>query len=162
MTKKTQGTDLYLIDPDTGTLIAPGCITSIEGIDTGVDNIETTCLQDLARRYEAGLATPGVATFGIYTDPDDTSHVRLHEIKTSGATCQWAIGWSDDPGTPPTIDTPSVGAPTFVLPNTRSWLTFEGHMTAFPFSFAQNAVVQSNIGIQVSGEPQLIPKLVVG
>ena len=84
MAKKTQGTDLYAIDPDTGTLLAPGCITSIDGIDTAIEQIETTCLQDSARRYEAGLATPGTATFGINTDPEDPDHVRLHELKIAG------------------------------------------------------------------------------
>ena len=31
---KTQGTELYAIDPDNGALIVVGCPTSIDGIDT--------------------------------------------------------------------------------------------------------------------------------
>lgn len=152
MAIKTQGTHLYTIDPDSSEIIVVGCVTTIDGIDTSLDQIETTCLNDTTRTYLAGLATPGTATFGINTDPNDATHVRLHELKVQGVTLPWAIGWSD--GTvAPTVDT----AGEFELPTTRSWLTFEGYMNSYPFSFAQNAVVTSTVGIQVSGEPVLVP-----
>lgn len=153
MSIRTQGTDLYAVDPETGALLTIGCVTSIEGIDTTIEQIETTCLQDSARSYEAGLATPGAATFGINTDTSDPAHIRLHQIKVLGLTVQWAIGWSDGTADP-TVDTND----TFNLPTTRSWLTFNGFMNSFPFSFAQNSVVQSTVGIQVSGEPLLTAK----
>lgn len=156
---KTQGTELYTIDPANGALIVVGCITSIDGIDTSIEQNEVTCLQDLVRRYEAGLATPGAATFGIYTDPSDATHVRLHQLKVAGTTLKWAVGWSDGTGIPPTVVGSSAGDYDFTLPNNRSWLTFEGFMNSYPFSFAQNTSVQSNIGIQISGEPELIPAL---
>lgn len=157
MAIKTQGTDLYTIDPADGTLLKVGCVTSIDGIDTTLDQIETTCLESPARTYEAGLATPGTATFGINVDPSDGSHVRLHQLKVAGTTLQWAIGWSEDPGTPPAVTTDSDGENVFDPPDSRSWILFEGFMNSFPFSFAQNAVVTSTVGIQVSGEPVLIP-----
>ncbi len=232
MALKTQGTALYTIDPATDALLAIGCITSIDGIDTSIDQVETTCLQDAARTYMAGLATPGAASFGINTDTSDAAHVRLHQLKTAGTTLRWALGWSDGtdlPGvgqsvasvnvsaggtgyatatvtfsapqvaggvtatgtvttvagviTAVTITNPGSGytsAPTvtfagagtgasgtavldgigdFVLATTRSWITFEGFMNSYPFSFSQNDVVKSTIGIQVSGEPVLIPKV---
>ena len=68
------------------------------------------------------------------------------------------MGWSEDPGTPPTIITDSSGEYDFDLPDTRSWIVFDGFMNSYPFSFAQNTVVTSTIGIQVSGEPLLVPK----
>jgi len=159
-----QGTDLYAIDPDTGDLLDVGCITSIDGIDTAIDQIETTCLNDTSRTYVAGLATPGAATFGLQFDPADVNHIRLHQLKTSGVTMQWAIGFSDGPkdaegnGLPPTTGTDSNGDPEFILPPNRSWLTFEGYMNSYPFTFALNTMVTSTVGIQVSGEPVLIPK----
>jgi len=110
-------------------------------------------LGDTARSYEAGLATPGTATFGINFDPQDPSHIRLHQLKVAGVTLKWAIGWSEAPGVPPTVDT----AGDFELPDSRTWLTFNGFMNAFPFSFQQNSVVQSNVGIQISGDPVLVP-----
>lgn len=154
MAVKTQGTDLYAIDPADDSLLVVGCVTSIDGIDTPIDQVETTCLQDSARSYIAGLATPGTATFGINTDPSDPAHVRLHQLKIAGTTLNWAIGWSDGTADP-TADT----AGNFNLPTTRSWITFEGFMNSFPFSFQQNSVVQSTVGIQVSGEPVLVPKV---
>lgn len=157
MTIRSQGSDLYAIDPADNTLLEVGCITSISGIDTAIDQIETTCLNDLTRTYEAGLATPGAATFGLQFDPADPAHIRLHQLKTAGTTLQWVIGFSD--GTlPPTVSTDSSGDPEFVLPPTRSWLTFEGYMNSYPFEFALNTMVTSTVGIQVSGEPVLIPK----
>lgn len=158
MAKKTQGTDLYVIDPDDGSVITVGCPTSIDGIDTTLEQIETTCLNSPARTYEAGLATPGTATFGINIDPSDPSHVRLHELKRAGTTLKWAVGWSESPGTAPTADEDLItGEYEFETPTTRSWILFEGFMNSFPFSFALNSVVQSNVGIQVSGDPELIP-----
>lgn len=158
MTIKAQGTDLYAIDPATGTLLDVGCITSIDGIDTAIDQIETTCLNDQARTYEAGLATPGAATFGLQFDPADPAHIRLHQLKTAGTTLQWAIGFSDGVDVVPTVGTDSAGNDEFVLPATRSWLTFEGYMNSYPFTFGLNTMVTSTVGIQVSGEPVLIPK----
>lgn len=155
---KTQGTELYYIDPADGSVVPIGCITSIDGIDVTVEQNEVTCLQDLVRRYEAGLGTPGTATFGIYTNPGDASHVRLHELKTLGTTLQWAVGWSDNTGLPPTSVLNTDNEYEFDLPAERSWLTFEGFMNSFPFSFQQNAPVASQIGIQVSGEPLLTPR----
>ena len=156
---KTQGTELYAIDPATGDVIVVGCITSIDGIDVQVEQNEVTCLQDLVRRYEAGLGTPGTATFGIYTNPQDATHVLLHQLKVAGTSLKWSVGWSDGTGTPPTVSGTSGGDYDFILPNSRSWLTFEGFMNSYPFSFQQNTSVQSNIGIQVSGEPLLVPAL---
>lgn len=162
MAIKTQGTQLYVIDPGDGSATASvlkvGCVTSIDGVDTSVDQRETTCLEDLARTYEAGMATPGNATFGINFDPADESHVRMHELKVAGTTLQWAIGFSDGRDIAPTVGTDSDGNPDFILPTTRSWLTFEGYMSSYPFSFAIAASVESTVGIQVSGEPAVLPK----
>jgi hypothetical protein len=66
------------------------------------------------------------------------------------------VGWSDGTGTDPTITGDSAGDYAFVLPDSRSWIRFEGFMNSFPFSFAANAQVTSTVGIQVSGEPELI------
>ena len=164
MSVKTQGTVFFALDPITGELLDIGCVTAIDGIDTTIEQIETTCLNALVRTYEAGLATPGTATFTIYTDPQDPNHVRLHQIKVAGKTLHWAVGFRQTvngepvvPGDIPTVEQDSSGDYVFVLPETRAWIAFEGYMSAFPFSFAQNSVVQSNVSIQVSGEPQLIP-----
>lgn len=154
MAIKTQGTDLYFINPEDESVVLAGCITSIGGIDSTLEQIETTCLSGDARTYIAGLATPGTATFGINFDPQDTSHALLLSMK--GVSTMWAIGWSDGTAAPTATAADSGGQ--FTLPNTRSWLTFEGFINSFPFNFEQNSVVQSTIGVQVSGDPVLVPK----
>ncbi len=153
MAIKTQGSMLYVIDPADDSVLIVGCVTSIDGIDTTLDQLETTCLESPARTYIAGLATPGAATFGINFDPADASHVRLHELKVAGTTLDWTLGFSDGTA-PPTVDTNG----NFNLPNTRSWISFDGFMNSYPFSFALNAVVTSTVGIQISGEPVVTPK----
>jgi|SRR5690606_10319874 len=166
MAVKTQGTGFWALVPETGELIDVGCVTAIDGIDTTIEQVETTCLGALARSYEAGLATPGTANFTIYTDPQNPNHVRLHQLKVGGATLVWAVGFAqkinglavpNEDAAAPTTTTDSNGDYIFDLPPERAWIVFEGFMNAFPFSFAANSVVQSNIGVQVSGEPQLIP-----
>lgn len=154
MAIKTQGTMLYTIDPLTDLVLEVGCVISIDGIDTTLEQLETTCLSSAARTYQAGLATPGAATFGINFDPADGSHVRLHALKVAGTTLPWAIGFSDGTA-PPTVAT----AGEFDLPATRSWISFDGYMSSYPFTFALNAVVTSTVGIQISGEPVVTPKV---
>ena len=109
-------------------------------------------MEDQARSYEAGLATPGAAQFGINFDPADTSHVRLHELYVAGGNLEFALGWSDGTAAP-TND-----SSLFTLPGTRSWITFGGFISDLPFDFSQNAVVSSTVSVQVSGFPILTPK----
>jgi hypothetical protein len=149
-----QGSQLYFEDPDTGVISEVDCITELTGLSQTRDQIETTCLSDNERSYIAGLATPGTASFSIYPDPTSASHLRLHELATAGTTIHWALGWSDGKGIAPT-DYDSNG---WDLPATRTWLTFDGYISDFPFDFAQNSVVTSGLGIQTSGPTEWIPK----
>lgn len=156
MAIKTQGTRLFAIDPGASgqqpQVLSVGCPTSIDGIDTTLEQIETTCLGDQTRTYVSGLATPGSASFEIQFDPADNSHVRMHELKVAGIKLDWALGFSD--GTQqPTLDSNN----NFELPTTRSWIAFQGFMNSYPFSFQLNSVVTSTVGIQISGEPEVIP-----
>jgi hypothetical protein len=151
MAKATKGTVLYVIDPADDSVLIVGCTTNIDGIDTSIDQLETTCLADTARTYEAGMATPGAATFTINFDPEDASHVRLHQLKVAGTSLKWAVGIGV--GDAPTVDSNA----TFNLPDTRAWITFDGFMNSYPFSFPLAGLITSNVGIQVSGEPVVTP-----
>lgn len=151
MAIKTQGTVLYAIDPADDSVITVGCITSLDGVDTTNEQIETTCLSDLARTYVSGLATPGTATFDINFDPADASHLRMHALKVAGTTLKWAVGMSDATDAPTVTGTGA--SADWTLPSGRSWIDFDGFMTNYPFAFQQNSVVQSSVGIQISGEP---------
>lgn len=157
---KTQGTELWLLDPADESVLKVGCVTTITGLTAARDQIETTCLDSSARTYEAGMATPGTASFTVNFDPADASHVRLHELYVSGTKVDWALGWSDfTPGPPAAGPVPVAdSAGNFNLPATRSWITFNGYISDLPFDFALNTVVTSNISVQVSDFPLLVPK----
>lgn len=153
MAIKTQGTELYFIDPDTFAVTKVGCVTTITGLTAARDQIETTCLDSAARTYEAGMATPGAAQFGINFDTADASHVRLHELYVEGTKVDWALGWSDGTAVPTSDST------AFNLPTSRSWIEFNGYISDLPFDFALNTVVTSNVSIQVSDFPVLHAKV---
>lgn len=157
MSVKTQGTQLYIIDPDASggpAVLTIECATTIDGITAARDQIETTCLESQARSYEAGLAAPGAMSVTINYDPENESHVRLHELYTAGTKFDAAIGWSDGTAAP-TIDTSN----DFVLPTTRTFLVMlDSFVQDFPFSFALNTVVTSALSIQLSGFPTIFPK----
>jgi len=150
MAIKTQGSQLYAVDPADESVITVGCVTGISGVDTTNEQIETTCLEASARTYLAGLATPGAATFDINFDPTDATHTRLHALKVAGTSLKWIIGFSDGTAAP-TVDS----AGNFNVVATRSWIAFDGFMTSYPFEFQPNSVVQSSVGIQISGEPEV-------
>jgi len=151
MAVKTQGSELYFIDPEDFSVVKVGCVTTLTGLTAGRDQIETTCLDSLAREYVAGMATPGAAQFTINFDPADASHVRLHELYVEGVTLDFALGWSDGTAAPTEDST------AFVTPTSRSWIVFEGFIQDLPFDFALNTVVTSNVSLQLSGFPTLIP-----
>ena len=48
--------------------------------------------------------------------------------------------------------------PGFTLPTTRTWFTFQGYVSDFPFDFAGNTVVSTVAAIQRSGGSAWVPK----
>jgi hypothetical protein len=154
---RTAGTELYLLDPEDCSVIQVGCPTSITGLDSTIEQLETTCLESTARTYEAGLATPGTASFTLSLDPQDASHTRLLELKSAGLSTRWVIGFPDAIGTDPTGTTDSDGECAFNLPSNRTWLEFEGFVNSYAFDFSLNALITATVGVQVSGDPVLTP-----
>lgn len=152
MAVKTQGTQLYIIDPDPTAgpeVLVIECATSIDGVGGSREQIETTCLEDIARSYEAGLVTPETVTVSINADPSSPSHIRLHELYAAGTKFDMAIAWGDGTAAP-TLDT----AGDFNFPTTRSYiLAEEAYVSNFPFNFALNSVVTSAVTFQLSGLP---------
>lgn len=148
---KAQGTQLYFIDPDDGSVLEVSCVTSLSGLDATVEELDTTCLRDLARTFEAGLANPGTATLGIQFDPEDASNLRLYELYNTRENVQFAIGLSDGVA-PPTVEDDE-----WVFPGSRSWLVYDGYISAFPWDFSLNTMVTNNLSVRVSGQPTLVP-----
>lgn len=158
MSKLSQGTQVYFIDnsgSDTD-LVTVECATTFNPGGNPADQIEDTCLEDTTRSYQPGLRTPGQASLGLNADPTNDSHVLMHELSQTDPcpVLQWAIGWSD--GTAPPTVNPLTGG--FTLPTTRTWYTFSGYISDFPFDFTANSVVTSTVTIQRSGAATWTPK----
>lgn len=148
-----QGTKVYFIDKSVPEVVAVGCAISIGGVDATRDQRETTCLEDKERQYEPGMKTPAAMTIGLNFDSSDPSHVKMKEKFDAEEVLEWAIGMSDgvaDPALDLNDD--------FDLPDTRSWLRYDGYISAFPFEFAIAASVVSNLSVQMSGDLILVPK----
>lgn len=144
----TQGTQIYFYDEANTTVVAVQCATSFNPGGNPADPIEDTCLEADTRTYKPGLRTPGQATIGLNADPTKTSHTRMHALSllNSLEPIKWAVGWSDGTSAP-TVDSNG----DWVLPSTRTWFTFDGYISDFPFDFAQNAVVATQVSIQRTG-----------
>lgn len=158
MSKLAQGTNIYFID-DSGSdtdLVTVECATTFNPGGAPADQIEDTCLEDFERSYRPGLRTPGQATIGLNADPTNSSHVLMHELSETNPSpeLKWAVGWSDGTA-PPTVDVSG----DFVLPTTRTWFTFQGYISDFPFDFSLNTVVTSTVTIQRSGGSAWVPKV---
>lgn len=151
MSLNVQGSNLYFADPDTSAIIEVGCVTTLSGLTASRDQLDVTCISSAARIFEAGLLTPGAATFSINFDPSDASHVRLHELYRLGTTLDWALGLSDGTAPPSSLDSNG----NFNLPTTRTFITFEGYVSDYPFDLAIGAKVASNLSVQVSDFPEL-------
>lgn len=164
MALKTARSSLYLIDPegatDGGTILPITCVTAVQGISAGREQLENTCLEDDARSYEAGVGTPGTATFTINFEPSDDSHFRIYELWRAGTTLRFALGLGDGPPAPAALVAPGINTDgdDFDLPDTRSFILFEGYLSDVPIDLAVNAYLTANVSVQVSDFPTLVRK----
>lgn len=159
MALKTLRSSLYYIDPDENEVVTVGCVTSLTGIEASRDQLETTCLEDSARSYEAGLGTPGTKTFTINFDPADESHVRVYNLWRAGTKVVWALGLGDGPPAPAALVAPTYASDgAFNLPDTRSWITYEGYVANVPLDLALNSMLTANVSVQISDFPVLVER----
>lgn len=154
MSLAVQGSNLYFRDPTNNAIVEVGCVTTISGIGASRDQNDVTCISDETRRLEAGLLNPGTASFGIYFDPTDTSHTRLHELYREGTTLEWALGMSDGTAAPTGVNSNGIA-----LPTSRTFLTFEGYVSDFPWEFAIGQKVANQLALQISDFPVVHPKV---
>ena len=157
MAVKTQGTQIFVLDPDaTGgpEVLAIQCVTSLSGLGAAREQIEVTCLEDDARAYVGGLSTPGQVSVTVNFDPSNETHYRLYELWKANTDFKFAIGFGPET-TPPTLDT----AGEFDFPTNRTFLEAEGYVADLPLEGALNAVWTATIPIQVSGEYTIFRKV---
>lgn len=151
MAVDSQGTHLFVIDPDDGTVITVGCINALTLPAATRDQRDDTCLSDLARRFSAGLKTPGAPSFTLLFDHSEEDHQRLWELESDGVNAMWAVGFSGS-NSVPTSDATSDGGYIFDFPNDRSFIAFEGYISGIPLDFQIAANVTSAVTIQQSGD----------
>ena len=115
----SQGTQVYaLVPPLNGsgpyTVMEVECATSFDPGGSPAEQIEDTCLSAQERSYKKGLRTPGQASLGLNADPNNASHIRLHQLSEADGdtTIDWAVGWSDGTASPTVVAGGTVGAVT--------------------------------------------------
>jgi len=148
MAKLTKGTQIYFIDPADDSVVEVTGVVSFNPGGAPADQIETTSLTDEAKTFLRGMRTPGQASMEINADPENASHLRLHELAQDDNVeyVKWAIGWSDGTDVP-TVDSNG----DFVLGSGRTWYQYNGYIADFPFDFSTNSVVKSSVSIQRTG-----------
>jgi len=157
MSVLTKGTQVFFLDPDatSGNEIVriPG-MTQFNPGGSPAEQIDDTDLEDLERKYKRGMRTPGQASGAVKADPAIPAHIRLAELANDDAdrNIQFIVGWAD--GT----SVPTFSAGQVVLPLDRTFYTFQGYVSDFPFDFALNAVVTTQLTIQRSGKGQWLKK----
>lgn len=148
MAVKTQGTELYFVDPTAvmPSVIKMACPTGVTGLGGPADQIETTCLGANEKTYVQGLFTPGQVSIPFNLDPQATSHQDLFDLKEAGDNLNWIVCLSDGTGTP-TLDSDS----DFVAPAARSSIKFVGYIADLNIDLATNEIVRGTLTVQRSG-----------
>lgn len=148
----TQGTHVFFLDRNAEggpAIVRLRKATAFNPGTNPADQIETTDLEETnSRTYLRGLRTPGQASITVNADPNEPSHIRLHDLAEgdSAEDLEWLVGWAD--GTEvPTLDVDSE----VVLPDTRTWYSFDAYVSDFPFDFQTNALVSTSASLQRSG-----------
>lgn len=155
MAISTRSTQLYFIKPGAApTVVKVGQVVSIKGIDAPISSVDSTTLDSDHRTFTPGLAEPGTATIGMLFEPGDDVQADLHALRNAGTILQWAVGYSDGKDDP-VLDAANDGE--FDRdPLARSFIYFEGFGTSWEFGAEVNAVISTDVGIQLTDRPELV------
>jgi len=148
-TVETQGTQLFTLDfaATPVDVLKFACPTGITGMGDTTDQIEDTCLEDKVRTYKQGLSTPGQLSVPFNFIPRTRSQQLLFTLKDSGKILPWLVGLSD--GTDlPTLNGSNDG---FIVPDTRTCISFSGHIAGLELDIALNEIIRGTLTIQRSG-----------
>lgn len=142
---KTQGTELFFVN--NGAVVKLACPTGITGLGGAAGPIEVTCLDTTEdKEYRSGLGNPGQVSVPFNFIPSDTSHQVLFDLKDSGVSIQWLIGFSDATDDP-TLDSND----NFVTPATRTCAEFTAYVADVNIDVATNEIVRGTLTLQRSG-----------
>lgn len=146
MSIKSQGTELFIVDPVDNAVIKLACPTGINGLGGPSDRIETTCLDATSKSYEQGLKDPAAINVPFNFDPAQTSHQVLNDLYESGLPTNFMVALSDGT-TVPTADS----AGDFNAVTTRTNVVFSGYIADLTYDVATNDIVKGTLVIQRSG-----------
>ncbi|KRG38823.1 hypothetical protein ARC78_15200 [Stenotrophomonas pictorum JCM 9942] len=111
---RTQGTELYMLDPDAAPgseVLKIGNITGYGDFGKQSNDIITTNLDSVAVEKLAGLPDNGDLGLTVNVDPKGASHQKLEALAGTDARRVFVIGYSDGVGVAPTA-TKGVGSVT--------------------------------------------------
>lgn len=149
MSVKTQGTKLWFINTATTTnndFSTMVCPTGISGLGGAADQIDDTCLDATEdRTFVRGLGNPGQVSVPFVFKPSEASQQDLFDLKASGTTIPWLVGFSDGTAAP------TVAADEFVPPSTRTCFGFKAYIADVTIDIATNEVVRGTLTLQRSG-----------
>ena len=150
-TVRTQGTELFVIDPlnfTDPTRVKMACPTGVQGLGGARDQVEDTCLDTTGdKTYQAGLGNPGQVTVPFNLIPRDASHQHLFALKADGRVLKWIVCLAEGVGVPE-IDTDGE----FTAPADRSSIKFSGFVSDVTIDIATNEIVRGTLQIQRSGD----------
>lgn len=153
-TLKTQGTELFFINPFTTAidLLKFACPTGITGLGGPADQLDDTCLDSTERTYKQGLKAPGPVTVNFNFIPTNTSHQIIKQLYDSGRDIQWIIALSDGTSAPTQTSAGGMNPPV-----SRSSIRFNGYVADFNLDVATNEIVRGTMTIQRSGTYTITP-----
>jgi hypothetical protein len=150
-TIKTQGTELYVINPlnTDPELLKFACPTGISGIGGAADQLEDTCLDNTTEKtYKRGLGNPGAVSVPFNFVPRDLSHqMALMDFLRDGREFSWLALLSESTAAP-TLDTDGA----FVRPATRTSFSFTAYIADVNIDVATNEIVRGTLTLQRSGQ----------
>lgn len=150
-TIRTQGTELFVVDPTASggpTLLKMACPTGINGLGGARDQLEDTCLDTTGdKTYLAGLGNPGQVSVPFNLIPRDGSHQTLFAFKASGTVLKW-IACLSEAVTDPTLDSDSEIVP----PTDRSSFEFDAFVSDVNIDISTNEIVRGTLTLQRSGD----------
>ncbi len=146
MSIKTQGTEVYFVNPSGLALVKLNCPTGVTGLGGAADQIEVTCLDATNKGFVQGLKNPAAVSIPFNFDPAQTSHQLLETLYEAGTTLDWMVALSDAT-TQPTVDSNG----NFVALTGRTNIVFEGYIADLNLDLATNEVVRGTLTVQRSG-----------
>ncbi len=144
-TNKTQGLSLFF-QKDQNTIIKAGRVVDVNnfgGTRTQIDETDTDDTEEM--QYSAGLKNPGSITVNLNQDFDAAAQEDLEALYDDGTKVTWFLGLSDGTAVP------TVASGVFTVPDTRTFIQFQGFIADFPLNWARNDIGRATMQVQRSG-----------